>query len=71
MSLKDVESIIPQRINETQKAYYGRKIAFVKVFKKTNGDINKSIKFSNIWANTEFMKCTYDPKIMEELNSYM
>lgn len=66
-----MESLIPQRANETQKQYHGRKVVFVKVMKKCNGDVNRAIKFSNIWANTEFMKCTYDERLMQELRSYL
>jgi len=63
--------LIPQRANETQKQYHGRKVLFVKVMKKTNGNVGEAIKFSNIWANTEFMKCTYDERLMQQLRSFL
>lgn len=71
MTSKEVEALIPQRANETQKQYHGRKVVFVKVMRKSNGNVGLAIKFSNIWANTEFMKCTYDERLMQELRSYL
>lgn len=66
----EVDKWITQRSNETLSAFHQRKIAFLKIYNKTN-DVNRAIKFSNIWSNIQQLKCTYDPVLMQELNSYL
>lgn len=60
--------LFPRLPYETDQVYFARKNYFIKTFPKTEKKFVDAVKNSMIWANMEFLGCSYHPSVVTSVH---
>lgn len=60
--------LFPRLPFETDQQYFGRKTFLTKAAPKTQKKYLDAVKYSMVWANIQFLGCSYSPSVIKDLN---